>query len=39
MGRRLEPVLTIVKAGKLTFLYPHGARERRGVGWLTLCNI
>jgi hypothetical protein len=38
---RPEPVPTIVKGRKLTFLYrhPHGARERCGIGWFTLCNI
>jgi hypothetical protein len=39
-GRPL-PVLMIVNGGRPTFLcrHLHGACERRGVGWFTLCNI
>jgi hypothetical protein len=42
-GKRGRPkfVPTIVKGGKPTFLHRHmhSARERRGIGCFTLCNI
>jgi hypothetical protein len=38
---RPKPVPTIMKGAKPTFLHRHmhSARERRGIGWFTLCNI